>query len=78
MSRRKDQERFERLKAQNSDYRGFRGPDTQTAKPADVLETVVCSNCNRKRNVPVTSLPDDRASFVCRVCQEEQAAAPSA
>ncbi len=78
MSRRKDQERFARLKAQNSEYQGFRGPDTQTAKPADVLETVVCSICNRKRNVSVTSLPDDRANFVCRGCQEEQAAAASA
>ena len=78
MSRRKDQERFERLKARNSEYRGFRGPDTQTAKLEVVLETAVCSNCNRKRNVPVTSLPDDRASFVCRVCQEEQAAEASA
>ncbi len=78
MSRRKDQERFARLKAQNSAYQGFRGPDTQTEKPVDVLETVVCSTCNRKRNVPVTSLPDDRASFVCRVCQEEQTAAASA
>ena len=74
MSRRKDQERFERRKAQNSGYQGFRGPDAQTAKP----EVVLCSNCNRKRNVPVTSLPDDRASFVCRVCQEEQAAEASA
>ena len=78
MSRRKDQERFERLKARNSGYQGFRGPDTQTAKPADVLETVECSICNRKRNVSVNSLPDDRANFVCRGCQEEQAAEASA
>ena len=78
MSRRKDQERFARLKDQNSAYQGFRGPNTQTEKPVDVLETVVCSVCNRKRNVPVTSLPDDRESFVCLGCQEEQAAAASA
>ena len=77
MSRRKDQERFARLKAQNSEYQGFRGPNTQTEKPAEVLETVVCSVCNRKRNVPADSLPDVRASFVCLRCQEEKSAAAS-
>lgn len=78
MSRRKDQERFARLKAQNSRYQGFRGAGTRVEKPVEDLESVVCSVCNRKRNVPVTTLPDDRAGFVCRVCQvsnEEQATA---
>ena len=74
MSRRKDLERFQRVKAQNPDYVGFRGAKTQPAKPADVLETVVCTVCNRKRNVAVTGLPDDRSGFVCLSCQEDQEA----
>ena len=78
MSRRKDQERFARLKAQNSAYHGFRGSDARTEKPVDVLETVVCSVCNRRRNVPATGLPNDRANFICRGCQDEQTAASSA
>ena len=78
MSRRKAQERFQRLKAQNSRYKGFHGPDTQAAKPAEELETAICSVCNRKRNVSVTTLPDDRASFVCLGCQQERASAASA
>jgi hypothetical protein len=77
MSRRKDQERFQRLKAQDSRYQGFRGPNTQVAKPAEELETAICSVCNRMRNVSVTTLPDDRASFVCLGCQQERAAAAS-
>ena len=71
MSRRKDQERFARLKAQNPGYQGFRGPNTQTEKPADDLETVVCSVCNRKRNVASDSLPEDISTFVCLRCQED-------
>ena len=78
MSRRKDQERFQRVKAQNPDYVGFRGVKTQPAKPPDVLETVVCAVCNRKRNVAVSGLPDDRSSFVCLSCQEPQDAAVAA
>ena len=80
MSRRKDQERFTRLKEQNPDYVGFRGPNTTPARPAVALETVDCSVCQRKRNVPSDTIPADRSSFVCLSCQEEQqtASAPSA
>jgi len=75
LSRRKDLERFQRAKAQNPNYAGFRGLKTQPEKPADVLETVVCTICNRKRNVAVSGLPDDRSSFVCLSCQDDQEAA---
>ena len=73
MSRRKDRERFQRMKEQNPDYTGFRGIDTVIATPAPppVLESVVCSVCSRRRNVPIETLPEDRSSFVCLRCQDE-------
>ncbi|MYC29016.1 MAG: hypothetical protein F4X65_02865 [Chloroflexi bacterium] len=72
MSRRKDRERFSRMKEQNPDYTGFRGADTVVAAPPPppVLESVVCSVCQRRRNVPVETLPADRAEYVCLRCQE--------
>jgi hypothetical protein len=75
MSRRKDQERFDRLKQQNPDYVGFRGAGTVTPKPQVALESATCSVCNRKRNVPSDSLPEDRDSYVCASCQGSEAAA---
>ena len=72
MSRRKDMERFLRRKQQNADYVGFRGVGT-VAEPVPVaLESVVCSVCQRKRNVEVDTLPEDRSTFVCMNCQETQ------
>ena len=73
MSRRKDQERFRRLKEQNPDYTGFRGADTVTAKQAPALESAECSVCHRRRNVPADCLPADRSDYVCLRCQEAQA-----
>ena len=72
MSHRKDLERFRRLKEQNANYVGFRGASAAPVDPEPTLETVVCSVCARKRNVPSHTLPDDRGSFVCLSCQEEQ------
>jgi hypothetical protein len=73
VSRRKDRERFLRLKQQNPNYTGFRGDSTAPADPPAPLESVTCSVCRRKRNVPVDSLPQDRSTFVCLQCQERQA-----
>lgn len=73
MSRRKDMERYLRLKQANPDYTGFRGSKAGTAKPPLALESVVCSVCHRKRNVPSANLPADRASYVCLTCQEASA-----
>ena len=73
MSHRKDQERFRRLKEQNPNYAGFRGANTVTAKAAPALESVECSVCHRRRNVPADSLPADRSEYVCLRCQEAQA-----
>lgn len=77
MSRRKDAERFSRLKEQNPDYVGYRGAKTAPARPAPSLETVVCSVCNRRRNVDSHSLPADRSAYVCLSCEEEQTPAPT-
>ena len=78
MSRRKDAERFRRLQEQNSAYVGFRGANTAPARPAPTMETVVCSVCNRKRNVDSHSLPANRSEYVCLRCQEVQPPAPTA
>ncbi len=75
MSRSKDQERFRRLKEQNPDYAGFRGANTVTAREAPALESVECSVCHRRRNVPADSLPADRNDYVCLRCQEAEAPA---
>lgn len=69
MSRRKDLERFRRMKEQNPNYAGFRGGNVAPAEPPPTLETAVCSVCARKRNVPSHTLPSDRSAFVCLSCQ---------
>ena len=72
MSRRKDRERYQRIKEQNPEYRGFRGANTAVAAPpppTPALETVTCSVCQRRRNVPADTLPEDRAEYVCLRCQ---------
>ena len=66
-------ERLLHLKQQNPDYVGFRGANTVKEKPPPALESVVCSVCQRRRNVASDLLPEDRSSFVCLTCQEEQA-----
>ncbi|HIN35360.1 MAG TPA: hypothetical protein EYM75_06405 [Dehalococcoidia bacterium] len=69
---RKDRERFQRLKDGNPDYVGYRGKETVTVQaPLPETETVVCSVCNRKRNVDSDSLPEDVSAFVCLRCQED-------
>jgi len=69
---RKDRERFLQLQGENPDYIGFRGSNTViTRVTPPATETVVCSVCNRKRNVPTDSLPEDRGTFVCLRCQDD-------
>ena len=68
---RKDRERFQRLRDVNPDYVGYRGTDTVITQPPPATETVVCSVCNRKRNVASDSLPEDISTFVCLRCQED-------
>ena len=71
---RKDRERFQRLQEGNPDYVGYRGSDTVIVQaPSQETETVtvVCSVCNRKRNVASDSLPEDISTFMCLRCQED-------
>jgi len=69
---RKDRERFQRLRESNPGYVGFRGSDTVIIRvPSPATETVVCSVCNRKRNVASDSLPEDVSTFVCLRCQDD-------
>jgi hypothetical protein len=72
---RKDRERFQRLQEGNPDYVGYRGLDTVTITqaPSPHTETVICSVCNRKRNVASDSLPEDVSAFVCLRCQGDAA-----
>ena len=70
---RKDRERFQRLRGSNPDYVGYRGSDTLTvaarASGAETV-TVICTVCQRKRNVASDNLPEDVNTFVCLRCQE--------
>ena len=69
---RKDRERFQRLRDSNPEYVGYRGKETATVQaPQPETATVVCSACNRKRNVDSDSLPEDVSTFVCLRCQED-------
>ncbi len=69
---RKDRERFLQIQEANPDYVGFRGADTVVARAASpATETVVCSVCNRKRNVATDSLPEDVSTYVCLSCQDD-------
>ncbi len=69
---RKDRERFLQLQGENPDYVGFRGNHTVITRVAPpTTETVVCSVCNRKRNVVTDSLPEDVNTYVCLRCQDD-------
>ena len=71
---RKDRERFLQLQEQNPDYVGFRGSNTVVTRVAPpTTETVVCSVCQRKRNVATDSLPEDISTYVCLRCQDDYA-----
>ncbi len=69
---RKDRERFQRLREDNPDYVGFRGIDTVVIRASSPgTETLVCSVCNRKRNVASDSVPEDVSTFVCLRCRDD-------
>lgn len=68
---RKDRERFQRMREVNPDYVGFRGNDAVTVRATSPpTETVVCTVCNRRRNVAIDNLPEDVSTFVCLRCQD--------
>ena len=66
---RKDRERFRQLRENDPNYVGYRGTGTSTlrSRPSDT-ETVICSLCQRKRNVVITSLPENISEYICMSC----------
>ena len=72
MSRKKDRERFTAMKQLNPDYMGFRGNSPPEAvSNREALQTVTCSECGRKRNVPTNVATEHSKDYVCATCQEE-------
>jgi len=71
LSRRKDRERFLRLKQQSPGYLGFRGgAPAAVSAPAPELVSVLCTVCRRKRNVPLESVSGAGEDYVCIRCQD--------
>jgi len=71
MSRRKDRERFLQKKRLNPDYSGFRGYGKEPERPGQTpMQTVVCSVCGRKRNVPLGVALEAGENYVCLKCRE--------
>ena len=74
MSRRKDRERFDAMKRQNPDYTGFRGYGVESdATRGTPLQTMTCSVCGRKRNVPVGTYIVEGEDYVCLSCSGDAA-----
>jgi formylmethanofuran dehydrogenase subunit E len=72
VSRRKDRVRYESMKRLNPDYRGFRGHGLEPDVPGQMpLQSVICSVCGRKRNVPLGVAVEQEGQYVCQSCQEE-------
>ncbi len=73
MSRSKDRERLDTMRRLNPDYRGFRGVAQEPTQPGNtVLQTVTCSVCGRKRNVPLGVAQEQGDNYVCLACQQRQ------
>ena len=71
MSSRKNQARFQAMKRLDPDYKGFRGHQQEPARRAP-LESVACSSCGRKRNIPLGIALEQEAHYVCIRCREQQ------
>jgi hypothetical protein len=72
VSRKKDRERFIAMKQLNQDYMGFRGNSPpEVVSNREGLQTVTCSECGRKRNVPTNVATEHSKDYVCATCQEE-------
>ena len=76
MSRKKDRERFLAMKQLNPNYQGFRGQGVDSATPDNVpLQSMTCSVCGKKRNVPTEVALEEGEGYVCLSCREEEAQA---
>ena len=75
MSRRKDRERYEDLRRVNPEYSGFRGYEGEPGRAGNTPhQTMTCSVCGRKRNVPLGIAQEQGESYVCMTCMEEASA----
>ena len=75
MSKRRDRERFQAMKAADPGYKGFRGYGQdmrETDQPS--LIALTCSECGRRRNIDPESAPPEGEPFICLSCQEEREA----
>ena len=71
MGRRRDAQRYERMKRLNPNYKGFRGYSNEPNRPGNTpLVAVTCSSCGRKRNVAVGIAQERGDSYVCLRCSE--------
>lgn len=60
------------MKQLNPDYLGYRGSSPPEAVSSrEALQTVTCSECGRKRNVPTNVATEHSEDYVCATCQEE-------
>jgi len=60
------------MKQLNPDYPGFRGSSPPEAVSSrEALQTVTCSQCGRKRNVPTNVAAEHSEDYICATCQEE-------
>lgn len=72
MTRSKDRLRYGAMKRLNPDYHGFRGYGQEPDRPGQTpLETVTCTACGRRRNVPVGVAVEQGDAFVCQSCRDE-------
>ena len=72
MGRRRDLERYEKMKRLNPDYKGFRGHQNEPDQPGKTpLESVTWRICGRKRNVAVGIALEQGSSYVCVRCSDE-------
>ncbi|MBI2935777.1 MAG: hypothetical protein HYY31_03075 [Chloroflexi bacterium] len=73
MSRRRDRDRIDVMRRLDPGYPGFRGPEKEPTRPGNlVLVSVVCSICQRKRNIPPGMVPQRTEEYVCLSCREKQ------
>ena len=77
MSRRKDRDRLKAMRRLNPDYRGFRGSAQEPSRAGNTpLQTVTCTVCGRKRNVPRGIAQEAGEAYVCLACQPRRALDP--
>jgi len=61
------------MKRLSPEYLGFRGHNLEPDMPEQVsLQSVTCTVCERKRNVPLGVAVEQEGQYVCQNCREEE------